>query len=198
MTASLTYILQSIPWALVGLLVGVFLGRAIVAADTITDAITDTADHQHGPERGDIMSNPDPPGRPRRRWWRRLRQRLSGNTVIVCVFVALALVTAVQAYVQGEVADRQAQETQRLTECLKDYANDVADALDARSSATGQAQESLDKFIGAVSTATPDVQGRDLVRRALDVYLQTRKSAKQAQAANPFPPAPRDVCQDAG
>lgn len=188
MTASLIYIVQSIPWALGGLFLGVFLGRATVAAGTIADAISEA-------ERGGSMSEPDTP--PRRRW-RRWRQRVSANTVIVALFVALALGTAVQAYVQGEVADRQTAETQRLTACVKDYANDVADALDVRSTATGQAQQALDDFLAAVSTATPDEQGRDLVRQALADYLTKRKAAKEAQAAHPFPPAPREVCHNAG
>lgn len=203
MTPSLDYIIQSVPWALGGLLVGVLLGRAIVAADAITGAIADPNDdvvtdndagHQDRPERGGTMPEPQP----RQRWWRRWRRRVTTNGVIVVIFVSFALLTAVQAYVQGERADRQTAETQRLTTCLRDYANDVADALDARSTASGQAQQALDDFLAAVSTATPDEQGRDLVRTALADYLTRRKAAKEAQAANPFPPAPREVCRTAG
>lgn len=186
--SSLSYIAESVPWALGGLLLGHFIGRATVAADALAD-VAET-------ERGDTMSDaPDPP--PRRRLW------LSTNTVIVGVIVALGLLTAIQAYVQGEATDRQAAETQRLTEvnrrlgsCLEDFANGVADALDARFAASSAAQQALDDLLDTVSSATPDAQGRARAQRALDDYQRKRTDAKNAQRANPYPPAPRDVCRD--
>lgn len=170
MTLSLTYIVQSVPWALVGLLAGFFLGRSIVAVEAVTDA---------GPD--EEATVPTPPRR---------RPRISGNTVIAAVLIVFGLLGAAQAYTQSNATDR-------IVGCLRDYGNQVADALDARGTATTEAQQALDDLLGQVSSATPTAEGRDLVRRALAEYLSKRAAAKTAQAEHPYPPAPRDVCKEA-
>lgn len=191
MTPSLVYIVQSVPWALGGLLLGFFLGRAIVAADAIADVAadtpTDTTIGDAEPEQGETMSDPAR----RRRWF-------NTNTVIVAVIVALGLLTAVQAYVQGEAADRQTEQTRRLADCLRKYSNGIADALDARSTASAAAQSALDALIFAIPTTASDAAGRAKARKAFADYKTLRANSIKTQAAHPFPPAPRDVCQGTG
>lgn len=193
-TASLRYLVESVPWALGGLLVGFFLGRGAVVINAVADAVQPerlsmSTDHTDD-DQGDAGT-----ARPRR------RRRLSTNTVIVGVIVVLGLLGAAQAYVQGEESDRNAAETehlveanQQLSKCLEDFANGVADALDERFTASSAAQQALDDLLDAVSSATPTPEGRALAAQALADYRQKRTDAKAAQKANPYPAAPRDVC----
>jgi hypothetical protein len=166
---SWSYAIQSLPWALAGLLVGFFLGRGTAAVETIADAV------QEG-QMSDREQRPAP------------RRRITAIQVIGTLVVFLGVFTAVQGYVQGEA-------TERLALCQAAYSNGFADALEARTSATADAQRALDDFLTAVSAATPTQEGRDVVRKALSDYLTKRAEAKQAQQQNPFPAAPRDVCR---
>lgn len=170
---SLTYIVESTPWIVVGLLVGFFMGSSTAAVEAIADAVQDE---------GEIMS--DAPVRER-------RPRFTTTVVLGVVIAVLGVFTAVQSYVQSAATDR-------LTECQVAYANGFADALDARSSATSEAQNALDEFLSTAAAAVPTSEGRDQVRKALAEYLAKRADAKKAQAEHPFPPAPRDVCKEAG
>lgn len=171
---SWTYILQSVPWSLAGLLIGVFIGRLTVAVDAVANAV------QEG--------EPAMPEQPTQR--RRVRLRITSNTVLVGVLVALGLLTGVQAYVQGQATDR-------LAECQATYSNGIADALDARSTASAETQQALDELLGTVSSAAPTSEGGQQVRQALADYMAKRAKAKTAQKDNPYPPAPRDACKEA-
>ncbi len=169
---SWTYITQSVPWALGGLLVGFLMARSTVAVEAIADAVHDE---------GDPMPAASPTRRP----------RFNGITVLGAVIVVLGVFTAVQSYVQASATDR-------LTECQTAYANGFADALDARSDATSAAQDALDDLLTTVASITPTPEGREEFRVALADYLAKRADAKKTQAENPYPPAPRDVCKESG
>lgn len=168
MTASLAYIVQSTPWIVAGLLVGFFVGRSTVAATVIIDAVQGE---------GDDMRDAAPTK----------RFRFTSNGVIAALLIVLGTATAVQSYVQSEA-------TARLTECQTAYANGFADALDARSAASVQAQAAQDDLWTKVAALTPTPQSRDVFRAALAEYLTKRAAAKKAQAEHPFPDPPRDVC----
>jgi hypothetical protein len=165
---SWSYVVQSTPWIVAGLLVGFFVGRSTVAAEVIAD----------GTQEGDDMS-----GKSKRRF------RFTSNGVIAALLVMLGIATAVQSYVQSEA-------TERLAVCQQAYSNGFADALDARSDATQAAQNALDDLLSSVASITPTPQGRDQFRAALTEYLDKRAAAKRAQKEHPYPPAPRDVCKD--
>lgn len=171
------YITQSVPWIVAGLLVGFFMGRSTVAVEVIADAV------QH---EADSMSGTDKASQDRAR-----RSRFTTTHVLGAVVVLLGVFTAVQSYVQGEA-------TARLTECQAVYANGFADALDARSKATADAQNALDQLLSTVAAITPTPEGRDKFRDALAEYLSKRAAAKKTQAEHPYPPAPRDVCKETG
>lgn len=166
---SLSYLVQSTPWIVAGLLVGFFVGRSTVAAEVIADGAQKDG--------GNEMS-----GTPK------LRQRFTSNGVIATLLVALGIATAVQSYVQSEA-------TSELAACQQAYSNGFADAIDARSEATQEAQQALDELLSTVASITPTPDGRDQFRDALTEYLDKRAAAKQAQKENPYPPAPRDVCK---
>lgn len=121
----------------------------------------------------------------------RRRPRFTTNAVLGTVIVVLGVFTAVQSYVQGEA-------TARLADCQTAYSNGFADALDARSEATAEAQDALDELLTTVAGITPTPQGQDTFRDALKDYLDKRAKAKETQAENPYPPAPRDVCKETG
>ncbi|MFE2751554.1 hypothetical protein ACFXGA_06075 [Actinosynnema sp. NPDC059335] len=115
---------------------------------------------------------------PRRRW------RPSYQVVLGVVVLVLTMYTTVTTW--------------RLSECQLAYANRFADALDARTVATGEAQQALDELmatVGQLMTGGASPQARESFRAALHEYLTKRDSAKRKQAEHPFPPAPRDLCR---
>lgn len=164
---SWSYIAESLPWAIAGLLAGYFMARSTVAVATIAAAAKEEIPVADQPSR---------------------RPRFSATHVIGVVVALLGIFTAVQSYVQGEA-------TERLAVCTQAYSNGFADAIEERSKASADAQNALDDFITAVAKATPTEAGRDQVRKAFDDYLSKRATAKKAQAENPYPAPPRDVCR---
>lgn len=174
MQLDFAYASHAAVWSLAGLSAGLVIGASLVinARSTGTE---------------DVMPDelPTPAGR-ERRWWRVVR----GN-VVALALVLLAAGSAIQV-VWATEADG------RITECLKGYANGFADAIDARSAASAEAQEAVDALwqsVGKLTTsaASPDV--RDQFQRSLAEYLSKREKAKQQQQENPYPPAPRDLCK---
>lgn len=168
------YMTQSVPWIVAGLLVGFFVGRSTVAVETIADAVQHEVDHMSGKD----VTVKEP-----------RRSRFTTTHVLGAVVVLLGVFTAVQSYVQGEA-------TARLTECQTAYANGFADALDARSKATQEAQEAQDELWTTVASLSPTPESREVFREALADYLAKRAAAKKAQAENPYPEPPRDVCEE--
>lgn len=127
-----------------------------------------------------------------RRWWRSARSsewRVSTN-IIAVLMVLLAGFTAVQGYVQDDRTDR-------LTVCLTAYADGFADALDARSDANADAQGALDDLMVTVGAVLTRAEDRGQLVAAVQEYLRQRAEAKKTQAENPYPPAPRDACEEA-
>lgn len=168
----LTYLVERVPWAVVGLLIGHLLSRGICDLQAIAVAVN--------PEDTDMAT------RPHRPWYR----RVTSNGVIGVVVFVLAVGTVVQGYVASEA-------TRRIAECTKGYSNGFADALDSRSQANAAAQQALDDLmtkVGELSSGVSTPESRAVFRSALNDYLAKRAEAKKQQAENPFPPAPRDVC----
>jgi hypothetical protein len=113
---------------------------------------------------------------------------------VVATAAVLVAVGATTVVTGIQLSDKQ----DRIIGCVTGYSNQLADALDARFEASSQAQLALDEFISTVSSATPTPEGRRLAQRALADYQQKRADAKAAQQDNPYPPAPRDACKEAG
>lgn len=165
---SLLYLIQSVLWIALGLIIGFWMGRTTMAADAIADAAQDEG-----------VAVPETE-KPARRW------RFTGTHAIGAVVLVLGVFTAVQSSVQASA-------TNELAECQQRYSNAVADALDARSASSQEAQAALDDLLSTVAAITPTPDGRDQFRVALAEYLDKRATAKRAQKEHPFPPAPR-VC----
>jgi hypothetical protein len=167
-----TYLVERVPWAVVGLLIGHLLSRGICDLHAVAVVVN--------PEETDMTA------RPHRPWYR----RITSNGVIGAVVFVLAVATVVQGYVQNE-------QTQRIAECTRGYSNGFADALDSRSEANAAAQQALDDLmtkVGELSSGVSTPDSRATFRAALNDYLNKRAEAKKKQAEHPFPPAPRDVC----
>lgn len=170
---SLLYVVQSVPWIAAGLLVGFFVGRSTVAAEAITDAVQQEGD--------DVRESSGP----------KKKFRFTSNGVIAALLVVLGIATAVQAVVQNQADARQ-------DACQTAYANGFADALDARSQSSREAQDALDAWMTKVNAIiqAPTPEARGQILQAFKDYLAARQEAKDTQADHPFPPAPRDVCKD--
>lgn len=162
----LSYLAQSLGWAVLGFLGGYLVGHAVRDVNRIADAVT-------GEE---IM----PP--------RRRVPRLSFQTVIAVIVVLLGVLTVIQGLVESAA-------TQRLTQCQSAYSNGFADAINARAQSSAEAQDALDELVttvgGALQGNEPD---RASVQQAIAGYLAKRAAVKAQQQAHPYPPPPRAVC----
>lgn len=111
--------------------------------------------------------------------------------ILDAVVVLLFLGSAVQAYV---TYDRFGD----IIACQNGYQAGFADALDARSKATQDAQDALDDLmstVGRLIAGGPSPEVRQQFATALTGYLDKRAQAKKRQQEYPYPPSPRDVCK---
>jgi hypothetical protein len=157
------------------LVIGFIAGRMSRNIEEIADAVA---------EEGEAVTEVVP----------RRRQFWTSEKVVGAFLVLLGLFTAGQGLYQDSA-------TRRVAECTRGYANGFADALEARAGANAEAQEALDEWMTTLDRLMTDVSpgadpadARDRFRDATADYLAKRAEAKKQQAENPFPPAPRDVC----
>lgn len=171
------HVLYAVAWFALGAVAGAQWTRMrrevrqLANAQTGEDVVASHKDIDKAPQRA----------RPRR-WPRRVL-----DTFVVLLFVS----SAVNAYVTSD-------QIQAVVECQRGYQKGFADALDARSKATQEAQEALDELMSIVGTlaggaATPENRSR--FANALTAYLQKRAEAKRQQQEHPYPPSPHDVCK---
>ncbi|TDQ01234.1 hypothetical protein [Labedaea rhizosphaerae] len=161
-----SYLAQSLGWTAVGFLGGYLAGHAARDVQRIADAVTGEDTMQRKPR----------------------IPRISSQTVVAIVVVVLGILTVIQGLVQSAATDR-------LTQCQADYSNDFADALDARSQASTDAQEALDDLMSTVGGALRgNAVDRAAVQHAIADYLAKREAVKRQQQAHPYPPPPRAVC----
>jgi hypothetical protein len=165
------YVTESAGWAVLGFVVGYLVGRAARDVHRVVTAIT--------PE--DTVPEPQPPT-PRRRV-------PTGQFVLGVVVVLLGIITVAQGIVTNST-------TRRITECQSAYSNGFADALDARSSASTDAQNALDELMKTMSGYLADAPiPPDKVRAAIGDYLHKRAKAETERQQHPYPPPPRDLCK---
>lgn len=177
------YLLHALGWSAAGAVVGVLLDRGVLALQQIARATT-----QEEP-----VAAPEQPAR------HTVRRRFGGS-VVPAVLVVLAIITTVQSVVTAQTNNAQDEETRRVVACQLAYANGFADALEARSTATTEAQNALDDLmntVGQLTTTSPReaAETRERFRAALATYLGKRAEAKKQQQQNPYPPPPRDLCK---
>lgn len=185
----LEYVLESLGWGGAGFIGGVLVGRAAQDVRIIADAVsTDTAagitaanDTAHLP--GDAMDQQQPGPR-----WKRVLTGAPTQVMVAVIVVLLGVITVVQGIGQADA-------NRRVNACLSDYANKVAAALDARSGASTETQDSLDRLIQTVGmTLAGNADADRQVHQEITAYLAERAHLKSQQAAHPYPPAPRRVC----
>ncbi|AXB41311.1 MULTISPECIES: hypothetical protein [Amycolatopsis] len=166
------YVFESAGWAVLGFLGGFLVGRAARDVHRVATAITSEE------------PVPDDQTSPRPRW-----RVPTGQFVLGVVVVLLGIITVAQGIVTNST-------TRRITECQAAYSNGFADALDARASATADAQTALDELMKAISgyLASPPVPP-DKVRAAIGDYLDSRERADAERQQHPYPPPPRDLCK---
>jgi len=131
-----------------------------------------------------------------------LRERVENRTgatvaqlAIALVVIALGAVTVVQGIAQSAA-------TRRIATCNENYANALADAIDARSQGSAQAQEALDQLMTTIGrlASTPPADDADTARRAEETrkaiteYVDKRTQVKALQQKNPYPQPPRESC----
>lgn len=170
------YLAQTVGVGSVSFLLGYVAGRAARDVHRIAQSVTTGGEPMHT-------------RRPR---------RISANArqlTIAIVVVVLGIVTVVQGLIQSA-------NVRRIIDCNAAYANALADAIDARSAGSQQAQDALDELmrtIGALAATQPvdeaDVQRRrDASRKAVSDYVTKREEVKALQRNNPYPAPPRESC----
>lgn len=113
--------------------------------------------------------------------------RPTGLHVFGVILVFLSVGTAIQGVVQSRATDR-------LTNCIATYSNSLADAIEARSRASGEAQRASDDVWRTIYYLPQNEEGRAQARRVFEEYLRKREAANRAQTENPYPPPPKAVC----
>jgi len=172
----LTYVIQSGIWAVCGFVIGFLAGVLVRDIRRDVHRIAEVVE-------GEAAVEDNLPCVPR---WRRQWLR----PLIGIVVITLGIFTAVQGVWQGA-------ELRRVSGCQQAYSNGFADAIDARTQASGDAQNALDKLmstVGAVMQSADPARRGDL-QQAIRDYLDARTRAKATQQAHPYPPAPRDLCK---
>lgn len=171
------YLAQTCAVAVVGFVLGYFAGRAARDVHTIASAVT---------ERGSEVE------RTRRKW-----RGINSNIVVALVVFTLGILTVVQGLVHGAGI-------RRIADCHAAYANRLADAIEARSTGSQQAQDALDELMTTFGrlAASPPADAADLARRqeesrtAITNYVAKRAESKAVQRNNPYPPPPREMCAE--
>lgn len=166
---SLTYLIESLPWAIAGFLAGCLA--------TLQVQPTPAAPRE-------IHMAPPPEVSKTKRRFRPTLVHLIGLVVI-----ALTVTSALQSWSQSRA-------NERLTQCLVTYANAIADAIDARSKASAEAQKATVEMWRTVFGQPQTEEGRAAARRVFAEYLTKQEASIQTQQANPYPAAPRDVCPE--
>lgn len=171
------YVIQTAGWCAAGFVAGFLAGRAARDVHRIADAVT---------TKGETMTDVT-----RRRWWDRSKTRI----VIAAIVVGLGILTVAQGLVQSAAI-------RRITNCQTTFSNQFADALEARSLASQQAQDALDELmtvvgrLGASPPANPAEaeERRETYRKAITGYLDKRAAVRASQQRNPYPKPPREAC----
>lgn len=176
MTELWTYLTESAGWAVLGFLGGYLLGRAARDVHQVATAITteDITTEDPVPEPSPLAAR---------------RPRPAGHVVLGLVVALLSVLTITQGIITNNA-------TRRIADCQALYGNAFADALDARATATAEAQTALDDLMRTISAslaapATPP----EAVRDAIGDYLNSRARAETQRQQHPYPPPPRDLCR---
>lgn len=170
-----TYVLTALGWFVLGVVAGAQWTRMRRDVRRIAKAQA----QEEEPVAAPFAVDQDPARRSRR--WRRAL-----DIFVVLLFIA----SAVQAYfTYGQIKDVQ--------DCQRIYQTGFADALDARSAASTEAQNANDELwatIGQLTAGTGNAETRTKFQAALANYFDKRAEAKKKQQENPYPPSPRDLC----
>lgn len=79
--------------------------------------------------------------------------------------------------------------------CLSEYANDLADALEPRQRAAETRDQRELEVFAATSRLLEQEGDADELRKALNAYLRADRELIEQRAANPYPDPPREVCE---
>lgn len=170
-SSSLTYVVESLPWAIGGFLAGVLTTRLIRHKDTIQEApVTPPPSHK--------------------------RHRLTLLHVIGMVLIVLTCASSVQAWQAQRDNERLTQDNARLAQCLASYSNAIADAIEVRSKASSEAQQAQDEMWRTLLQLSPGPESQAKARKVFQDYLDKRAQVAKAQQTNPYPPPPREVCPE--
>lgn len=179
MTASLS-VLPAVCWFIFGVIVGAQWTRMRRQVGRLANIHV----------RREEPVQPPPHTAPRsRRWPRRVL-----DAFVVLLFIG----SAVQAYVTYDQLQESADRIQAVVDCQRAYQTGFADALDARSAASTEAQNANDELwatVGQLTSAAASPETRVKFQAALSNYFDKRAEAKKQQQDNPYPPSPRDLCK---
>lgn len=177
-SGEVAYVVAALAWSAVGFLAGALVVRVAMEVHEIRESV--------------VVSHQDEGSRTKhlRVGVRRVVGKIDATRLLGIMLLLLAFATTLQTFYQAHRSAELGREQVRLSQCQITYQNGFADALDARTTATNEAQQALDELIETITQAS----GRDASRAALAKYVEVRERQKRTSEKNPFPPAPRDVC----
>lgn len=176
-----TYLLQTVGVGAVSFFLGYLAGRAARDVHRIAETVA-TKGEPVIPRSRSVTGRV--PGRPH-----------VTQLVIAVIVVALGIITVVQGMIQSSAV-------RRISDCHAAFANALADAIEARSVGSQQAQDALDELmrtVGGLAAAPPvdeaERQRRsEIARKAVSDYVAKRAEVKALQQKNPYPQPPRESC----
>lgn len=131
---------------------------------------------------------------------RRITSKIRPMHMAMVLLVVVGAVTTLVGFIGLSQSNAAQERADRAIECVTDFSNRSADALEARAQASAEAQEQVDSIFATVARiiAKPTEQSGMLFRNAISGYNQARRDQRVALERNPYPEAPRDACRDMG
>jgi hypothetical protein len=108
--------------------------------------------------------------------------------LVLLIGVSIALVAS---GVAGFVGQRQAAHQQA---CLTYYANEMADALESRTTPAVDRDRAEQRFYSALNRLAKGQDARVEAERALQALVEADAKLQRERQANPYPAPPREVC----
>lgn len=199
---SALYLFAVLGWSVLGFVAGVLVTQAYRKFSRIADAVA--------PRKDEIMSMPEQPVADVEAERRHRRRANRFRIVVGTILVLIGVFSAVSSFVlEQRTADiitanaKQDDQDREIQRCLTEFGAQFANALEARSGASSEAQALNDEWVAAINdllvNAVPGqrdpAQARvqlEKLRKSTADYLAKRAEAKKKQRENPFPPSPRE------
>jgi hypothetical protein len=171
--SEITYVLHALAWSGIGYFAGYIVGKIGCEVHQVREAVAPSSGDQEG--------------------WPPMRRRGDRRSLIFGAFlVGLAALTVLLSAISLV-------RLESLTRCQANYAEQAAEATQARTRAAEDDREALNLLVRRVTDAVASVPDADArrpqVQAALGDYTAAVREADAQREAQPFPAPPSEVCR---